>query len=312
MATLAEIIKEKNRRLERVPDEFLSQVQKSQKKIFAELLSLLSQFNLVDGKIEISSANLAVVDEVIEGLKVVLYGSDYSDAVAEFAKEFDKQGKINNDYFEKAFDDFKTPEIATEILARSKKTTVEALIGGSMDENFLKPAEQMLSNLVTSGAGFREAVISIREFAEGGEEVDGRLLKYAKQIAHDSFAISDRSYTNAVSEELESEWFFYSGGEIATTRCFCEQRNGKHFHFKELEAFGRGENLGECKSGELWQGANIQTNEQTIFIFAGGYNCMHSILPVSIFDVPREVVQRNIDNGNYSPTAFEVEEIGLE
>lgn len=311
MPTLKELIKLKNRRLEQVPDEFLTQVEKSQKRIFGELLGLLDQFTLVGGKIEISSTNLGIVDKIIEDLKVVLYDSDYADAVASFAKEFDKQGAINENYFKEAFEDFKTPEITEVIIAKTKREAVESLLGASLDENFLKPANQLLSDLVTSGAGFKEAVQSIREFAEGGEEVDGKLLQYSKQIAHDQFAFSDRAYTNAAAEEIDAEWYFYSGGEIPTTRCFCEQRNGKHFYYKEIESWGRGENLGECRSGDLWQGANRNTNEQTIFIFLGGWNCMHSIQPVSIFDVPKDVVQNAIDKWGYEPSEFEVEEIGL-
>ena len=38
-------------------------------------------------------------------------------------------------------------------------------------------------------------------------------------------------------------------------------------------------------------------------IFAGGGNCMHSILPVSTYSVPHEVIQRNLDNGNYKEAA---------
>lgn len=309
--TLKEIIKQKNKRLEQIPDEFLTAVEKSQKRIFGELLGLLDRFELTGGKIAITSANLAIVDSIIEDLKIVIYDSEYSDAVAAFAKEFDKQGKINEDYFQQAFEDFKTPEIAATIVDRTKKETVESLLGQSLDENFLKPARQLMDDLVTSGSGFKESVQAIRDFAEGNEDADGRLLQYSKQIAHDQFAYSDRGFTNAAADEIDAEWYFYSGGELPTTRCFCEERNGKYFHYKEVEAWGRGEDLGQCKSGDLWQGADRNTNEQTIFIYLGGYNCMHSLQPVSIFDVPSDVVQRNISNGNYEPTPFEVEELGL-
>lgn len=309
--TLQSIIKEKQSRLENIPNRLLSQVQKTQKRLFEEILSKANELTLKDGFIELSTKNLALVDEIIADLRIAITDSEYFDAVKEFGKEFDLQQKINEKYFSQAFDDFKSPEIAEALVKQAKTATVDALLGAPLDVNWLKPMEKTLTDLVSSGASWKESVKTIRDFVEGNDEVDGKMLQYSKQIAHDAFAYSDRSYSNAVADELEGEWYFYAGGELPTTRCFCEERNGKYFHFKEIEAFGRGENLGDCKSGDLWQGANRQTNEQTIFLYAGGHRCQHSWLLVSIFDTPKEVIQRNIDNGNYEPSQFEIEELGL-
>ena len=310
--SLESIIKQKQKNLEMKPARLLSQVEKTQKKIFEEILALADDFIIKDGFIELSTANLATIDVIIDGLKTALHGSEYFEAVKEFGKDFDLQQDINESYFKQAFDDFSTPDFAAEIVRQSKVATVDALLGAPLDENFLKPLQKTLTDLVSSGASWKESVKTIREFAEGGETVDGKLLQYSKQIAHDAFAYSDAAYSNAVAEELEGEWYFYAGGEIPTSRCFCVERNGKYFHYKEIEAFGRGENLGECKSGDLWAGANKNTNEQTIFIYKGGHFCGHSWLLVSIFDVPKEVIERNISNGNYEPSDFEKAEIGLD
>lgn len=168
MATLKEIIKEKSRRLQDVPDEFLTQVERTQKKIFNEIVGSLNKLQTKDGLIEISVKNLAVVDEIVAQLSKVVYGSDYTIAVATFAKQFDKQGKINESYFKEAFTDFKDSAIGNAVLKKIKTETVQSLLGGSLDANFLKPAEKILTNLVTSGAGFTEAVEAIQIFATGG------------------------------------------------------------------------------------------------------------------------------------------------
>lgn len=309
--SLESIIKEKQRRLEDVPGKVLSQVEKTQKRIFEEIISLANELTLKDGFIEPTSKNLALVDRIVSDLRIAITDSEYFDAVKEFGKQFDVQQKVNEKYFKEAFEDFKSPDIAEAMVNQAKKATVEALLGAPLDVNWLNPLQKTLTDLVSSGASWKESVKTIREFAEGSDEVDGKLLQYSKQIAHDAFAYSDRAYSNAVADDLEGEWYFYAGGELPTTRCFCEERFQQYFHFKEIEAFGRGENLGECRSGGLWQGANRNTNEQTIFLYAGGHNCLHSWVLVSIFDVPKEVVQRNIDNGNYEPSQFEIEEIGL-
>jgi len=309
--SLESIIKLKQKNLEMKPARLLSQVEKTQKKIFEEILALADDFIIKNGFIELSTANLATIDVIVDGLKTALHGSEYFEAVKEFGKDFDLQQGINESYFKQAFDDFSTPDFAAEIVRQSKVATVDALLGAPLDENFLKPLQKTLTDLVSSGASWKESVKTIREFAEGGENIDGKLLQYSKQIAHDAFAYSDRAYSNAVAEEIDGEWYFYAGQEIPTTRCFCAERNQKYYHYKEVENWGAGKNLGECKSGDLWAGANPQTNEQTIFIYLGGFRCGHSLMLTSIFDVPLEDIRRNVENGNYTPSEFEIAELGI-
>jgi hypothetical protein len=39
-----------------------------------------------------------------------------------------------------------------------------------------------------------------------------------------------------------------------------------------------------------------------IFVFVAGYNCSHEMVPVHILIVPKDVIDRNIENGNYKPS----------
>jgi hypothetical protein len=53
------------------------------------------------------------------------------------------------------------------------------------------------------------------------------------------------------------------------------------------------------------------TNEDTIFVNAGGYNCQHSILPISTFAVPKEVGLSAFEKGYFEPTRTEKEYFGI-
>lgn len=304
--TVKALIKKKNIRLQQIPDAFLTEIEKIQKKIFTDLISILDAIDKQGGFIKASAANLKKLSSLTSNLKNELFGSDYVDIVSAFANEFEVQKTENEKILKKEFPDFTKSELGDALIAKSKDDALQALLGSPLDTEFLTPLDKLLSDSISSGAGFTDTVQAIRDFVEGTEEKDGRLLQYAKQISHESFAFSDRSFTNAVSDELESEWFLYSGGELPTSRCFCLARHDKYFHYKEIESWGRGENLGECKSGDLWAGAVPETNDKTIFIYAGGFNCEHSIMPVSVFSVPADVIQRNIENGNYQPSEKEL------
>ena len=56
---------------------------------------------------------------------------------------------------------------------------------------------------------------------------------------------------------------------------------------------------------------NRATDPQTIFAYVGGYNCQHSLLPVSVFSVPKIAIQDAIEKGYYKPDAATRKELGL-
>lgn len=312
MPTILELIKAKNNRLDTVPEEFSATVLKSQKKIYQEILSLMNTLERDGDRILITKSNLEIVSRITDDLRQILNESEYAEAVTEFAREFNSQQVINEKYFNKAFPDFEKSAIGTQVVANARTNAIELLIGSPIDTEFMLPIRSTLDQAVASGASFKSTLETIREIAEGSEGSDGKLLAYSKTIAKTSFATGDRAYTNVVSDELGVEWFFYSGGLVDSSRPFCIARDGQYFHFLEIESWVT------TKSGEgnptphkTWAGMIEGTNEQTIFVLAGGWNCNHSIMPVGISFVPKDVIERNIENGNYEPTEAEEAELGL-
>lgn len=311
--TLLQIIDRKNQRIEDIPEAFQSSVEKLQRRLYNRITELIGQLEVKDGQIVMSEANLLRVQNINDELKRVLNGREYIEAVRTFTGEFDTQKALNDEYFKKAFgSDFKPVPVANRLVVNSKVQAFELLAGAPAEQNFIAPIRAQLEQAVSSGASYSDTIKGIRETVEGTETTDGRLLRYSKQVSWDAFALSDRAYTNAVSEDLDIEWFRYSGGIVKDSRCFCELRDRQFFHYKEIEAWGRGEDLGECNTGDgTWAGQMKGTNEATIFIVAGGYSCRHTLSPVSIVIVPKDVILRNMSNGNFTPSEFEKRELDL-
>lgn len=292
MASLDELIKDKTLRLTRVPDEFLSAVDKATKELYPDVIELLSDLEIdSQGNILLNNTNLQLTAEVKEALKEILLQSDYVSAVKTFASEFNTQARITNQIFRKSFD-FVSEGLAEQLINISKRNTADILINTIGDEAFANAVSEQVELAVSNNASFKDTIRAIRDVVTGNDEIDGKLQQYAKQIAHDQFAIADRSYTSAVAEELGAEWFKYSGDTIESTREFCRERHNKFYYYKEIEEW----------ANEDWQGKIDGTNDKTIYSTAGGYNCRHSIIPVSIFAVPKDVIRRNISNGNFEPS----------
>lgn len=302
MSDVEKLIREKTRRLTSIPDELLSKIEKVQKQMLPKVIELISLLDRsAEGTILLNSSNIELASRIQLMLRDALLTSDYVEAVKQFAKEFDVQKAITDGYLTRVFADFLPGGAASDLVLLSKQRAAQTLIESIGDDLFAKAISNQVELAIANNASWGETVKAIQDLVIGDDQVDGKLLQYSKQIAHDQFAVSDRSYTSAVAEELDIEWFFYSGSEIATTRPFCSARHNKYFYYKEIEGWASLD----------WDGKILGTNEATIYSNAGGYNCRHSIIPASIISVPRPVIERNMSNGNFTPSDFERRELGL-
>ncbi len=301
MATAKELAAKKVRRLTTVPDDFLAKIPRAEAQVYDSVVELISRLEIKNGAYVISAKNLKIASEVSQLLKGVLLASDYTKYVAEFAREFDQQAAISDDLFQKTFPEFTVSEMAVSVNNISKRETIDLLLNRASDAEFISPLRDIIEQAVINGSGYQETLKSIRTFVQGNEEIDGKIERYSRLYAHDAFAISDRSYTSVVSEELDAEWFLYQGDTIESTRPFCQARHDEYFYYKEIEGW----------ASLNWAGKIPETNSSTIYSYAGGFNCRHSIMPVSLFAVPMHVIERNIANGNYSPSEKEAELLGM-
>lgn len=282
MPSFEALIKQKSDRLEEIPLELQTIAQKQQKRILNEVIAQLDKLDKVNGQIKINNKNLLAITEISDELKSIFLNREYLDAVKEFAKEFDVQAGVNDRLISKGFGETPNPLASESYLEIAKRNAVDALAGEPYVSISVKPIQSMLENAVVNGANIGDTIASIELFIKGDEEQASQILKYTKQITNDSFAIADRSYTSILSEELGNDWFYFSGTIVKNTRCFCRERVGNYYHYKEIESWGNGQNLGTCNNGDgTWGGEIDGTNESTIYSYLGGYNCLHSLIPVS-------------------------------
>lgn len=289
--SIEQILKQKLDRLSVVPDDFLSSLQKTEKQYYEKLLKLIAELELSQGVFVLSKANLAKLTNIEAQLKDLFLDTDFKVQVKKFIAEFDEQAKLNAAYFKKAFPGESIPKIADELISKKKESVAKLLLGDNLDANFINPIREQVELAVTSQASFSETLTSLQKIVTGDGETDSKIAQYAKQVAHDTFAVSDRAYTKIVSDELGAEWFKWSGNVIPTSRSICVENHNKFFHRMEIEEM----------ADKDWSGKMEGTNTETIFTTAGGYNCRHSVLPVSINSVPQEVIDRAEKKGYYVP-----------
>ena len=270
------IIDRKVERLETIPDAFSNRMVAIQRRKFSDVVALLDGLDYSNGSIVINQANLLKIEQITEQIRNVLTEGEFETVVGELLQEFDTQAAITYKYYDAAFEAFEVPAIANEILAQKKREAVIDLLN-STDQYLTNPMRQSLSNAVSGGATRKDLVEVFNLLINGDADTVGRLERATRQIVSDTFALSDRAVTNTVAEQLGLNWYLYTGGLLDTTRPFCKARNGKYFRKEEVQSWAT---LGD------WAGRMAGTDEKTIFVTAGGYNCQHAILPVSEAAVP--------------------------
>lgn len=286
------LVKQKLKRLDEIPDNFVTKVDRHQRDVYNEILKLLDTFDREGGKIVLSEANIAKVEQIINRVKETFFSREYISALSDFAGEFDVQAEINDDLIKAGFNKVPNDQIFKAVLDVSKRNAIELFGESQIEGIFFQPLRDQLLTSVTNGATFADTIDSIRLITVGDQTTDGLIQSHAKTYARTSFAVADRNYTTTISQSFSIEFYRYSGSEIGSTRPFCESRHDKFYHKKEIESWGK---------LESWSGRMKGTNPQTIFTNLGGWNCRHSLVPVSVFAVPKDVVKRVISKGLYKP-----------
>lgn len=266
--TLDEIISAKLDALEEVPEDFIAVVNKQNEGLFNILIKLLGELERDGDRILLTDGNIQKINAINETLQDTLFQDDYVSALKNFVKQFDTQAASINKVFDLQFKKFSEKDLYNSVLKQSQKSTLLFLDGDAIGRAVFKPLEDKLLTSVYSGSSFSEMVSTMKDYILGNSELDPKLTSYVKRYARDSFAIFDRTYTNIISQDMDVEYFEYSGGTLKDTRDFCAARVGNVYTKDEIESW----------ASEDWQGKNPSTDSATIFSYCGGYNCIHSLI----------------------------------
>ena len=256
--------------LTNIPEEFISAVEVANKKVFDSVLKLLSELEQKDGYIIPNKANLQKIELIAEQIRTTLLEGDYVKALTEYTKTFEAHGQVVLETFDIGAKLSDNP-FYKDLIKQTQRNVLELFDASAIEFQLVSPIKDILTNSISSSMKFSDAVKSIRDFIEGSDTVEPRLLKYAKVYARDAFSIFDRSFTQVVNKEYDIKYWEYAGGIVKGTREFCKNKVGKAFTDDEVRSWAKDD----------WQGKNPNTTAQSIFTYLGGYNCMHVLLPIS-------------------------------
>lgn len=307
---LRDLINEKVKRLEEIPQNLLTTIDKQNEAVYKSILSDLATLEVKDGKVVSSNNNLLKISVIVEKLRTVLFSKEYVEAIKTFAVEISNQAALNNTILSQVVGSFDDDELYKNAVKKSQQNALSLLDNSAISQQLLKPISEILTSAIINESSYLDLVEIMRTNLTGENAL---LSKYAGQIVKDTFAISDRQYVQLTARNHGIEFYRWDGGTVEDSRQFCVERAQGIFHYKEIADWGDGvkkdgsfeypktiKQRGESVKG--WEGMNYDTTRSTIFSYAGGYNCIHVLVPIATEYVPHNWVDRAKRLGYYLQT----------
>jgi len=287
---LLKIIEQIANNIDNYPQDLVAGSLATQDLLTKVYTQLLDEMDYTNGMLAATQRNFDLINQVDSTIKALFVKSPYLAGLTEYAKGMRAQVGLVGQYFGVLGKDISLESYQT-VIRNIQANAIGKLTEDAISNAFAKPLKDILNQSITTGTTRKEVIDSVTNFVNGTPELDGKLVKYVKQVSNDAFAVVDRQTSKYLAEQLGlNDWWLYAGGTVKDSRQFCIERHGHYYHTKEIESWV---NL-------TWQG-KAPVNEGTIFALLGGYNCQHIAMPVTIELVPQEDIDRNIANGNYTP-----------
>jgi len=296
------------------PDLFNAQLPEIERKILNEILLLLKDLKLRDGRIVSDGSNLKRVNSIKSKLEKVVVNKQYLNDLKTFADSFVKSADAVNAYYKSAADQFQSSPYHAAIRDTAIGNTLQSLTSIGISQNVISPIRTMLMTAVTSGQSYTALIEALRNEIVSSKDNIGSLSRYAGTYTVTALSNFTGQYMTAINRDIGWKWYRYVGSNIRSTREFCIHMTEKEYvHESEFETVLSGDIDGyQVKLNPatgLPQGMFDGTDATNFTANVGGWNCRHQLYPVPEYLVPEDVRAKkekefeNILTSNQTPSA---------
>ena len=282
--------------LDNAADSFESIATKEQKKLFDEVLTLAKDLETDTlGKVKQTIGNLKRLTQIKAKLAALAKDKDWAAGIAKFAQYFGTLQKMQNEYYSQHFPEATFSETAkkkNELMKQlAVQNTIEALMGDGLKANVTDKLNDILLRAVTTGAKYSDLQEELRAHLMGKDGGQGALVRYTTTYATTALSQYTGQHNKLLTDDLDTEWFMYTGSNKETTREFCEHLTAKKYiHRSEIPTILTGKiDDYQCaiypKTG-LPYGMIEGTTPENFQCNCGGWNCRHQLVPVADAVVP--------------------------
>ncbi len=261
ISKLRKASKAKQKQVDNAQDDLLTLAGKLQNELSSFVFSVvMPSLDIRDGMIVNSTKNLRRINNSTR-LKSFLKNTINKKLAALYVNSFKSLNKSVSGYYGNY--DSLTKSMREQILNRAN-LGAEGFIETLFDNNEVqKQIQDTLRGAVSSSLSVEDIQATLKAQIEGTEEKMGTLESFHYSNGRDEFQRYTRGLDEQFSQRLNLNYAIYQGGEITTTRQFCEERNNKVFNRETIAEWQNEDFQGKMKGHD-------------IFVDAGGYNCRHN------------------------------------
>ncbi len=290
MATPQQSLKELTEFLDRSIDNFTTDIPNIQNTVFRRVQLLLRDLELSRGAVKASVKNLRKINRIKREIERIILSDKYLREVNAFTQSFNKATELQTVYFATIKAGFTTPDFINILKEASIQNTKVALTEAGIRANIVDKAGEIIQRNITERATFADLTTDMRRFLTKTEDSVGALSRYTSQIVTDSLNTYAAEYNRFVSDNLNLQWFIYSGALVKDSREFCINLVKKKWvHKSEFGSVSRGQFI--PKPANL-NGLKPNTNASTLQINRGGFNCNHLLTPIAEEFVPKNLLAK--------------------
>lgn len=287
MPTPQESLKELTEFLDKSIDSFTRDIPSVQNTIFRRVQLLLRDLELSRGTIKATVKNLRKINRIKREIERIILSDKYLREVNAFTEAFNKGTDLQTAYFATIKAGFTTPDFINVLKNASIQNTKVALIEAGIQANIVDKAGDIIQRNITERASFSDLITDMRRFLTKTEDSVGALSRYTSQIVTDSLNTYAAEYNRFVSDNLNLQWYIYSGALVKDSREFCISLVKKKWvHKSEFGRVSKGRFI--PKPANL-NGLKPNTNASNLQINRGGFNCNHLLTPISEEFVPKSL-----------------------
>ena len=129
---------------------------------------------------------------------------------------------MQNQYYSQHFPEATLSETAqkkNELMKQlAVQNTIDAPIGDGLKANVTDKLNDILLRAVTSNAKFADLQEELRAHLLGTDGGQGALVRYSTTYATTALARYTGQNNKKISDDLDNDWFVYTGSNIETTR----------------------------------------------------------------------------------------------
>lgn len=251
-----------------------------QDRFYDRVLASLKNLELDSrGYIKQNTFNRKVLTKAQSLFDETLSSASYRNAISKHLGVISNVNELNTDYFQSINKKFTPNKTFLKSLEKQAvKNINQMILQDGIKAQIKIPLNKLIEQNISTGGRYRGLLDQLKVFMEG----EGNMVRFSATYLKDILFEYSRSFQESLTGDLNLDWYLYSGGLTDNSREFCIERSGKFFHRKEIQAWAR----------RKWKGKAAGTTQSSIFVLLGGYNCTHSLIPVSEFIVPKEDLAR--------------------